>query len=642
MTTSFYNGITGLKSFQYGIDIWGNNIANINTIGYKEQIPEFSTLFSDTILQSAVCSDIQQGTKLSSSSIDLKEGSLIHTDNIFDLALGSAGWFAVSNDKGTFYTKTGSFKRDANGSLVDNNGNYLLVANADNLIKNPDGTYILDRNINTNNLLNKTTKMSPIKLPNEVVLPAVATSEIKFSTNLNNSYRITSTSPAIESSDFSALYSKDGEDLQIRKGNSLVFGFGNPATYENNLISTEICIKDEEKDSQDSVYNFTLNGKTFNIKIPDGSSAEDIKKILKNNLSNAGILCEITNNGIKISDPKQIVLQSSTKEIPNIAAAKISYEPDNPTSYQFSTIKDFDNILQNLADSAFADSLNVYVDENGRICINNNSLKTINAYMLKTENSNDKFLENLGKLGNEIFPSTSAKSFSFLQNSSSFGGIIIDNDGNKDSLTLNFTKQKTLENQILWKADLTIKDKNSETLYTDNFDILFDSKGHIVYPKTVTIDKPWKMTLNLNLTSYTKPESSIAYSYSQNGIQEGYLKDYQINSDGLIRIIFSNGEMATLGQIPVFHFQNDQGLENIGNNLFAQSDNSGEAFFYKDTNGNYIPGSSILSNTLEESNVNFSQAMTELIITQKAFSSAAKTVTTSDQMIQRAINMKKG
>ena len=45
---------------------------------------------------------------------------------------------------------------------------------------------------------------------------------------------------------------------------------------------------------------------------------------------------------------------------------------------------------------------------------------------------------------------------------------------------------------------------------------------------------------------------------------------------------------------------------------------------------------------LENSNVNFSEAMTELIITQKAFSTAAKTVTTSDQMIQRAIDMKKG
>ena len=125
-------------------------------------------------------------------------------------------------------------------------------------------------------------------------------------------------------------------------------------------------------------------------------------------------------------------------------------------------------------------------------------------------------------------------------------------------------------------------------------------------------------------------------------MKEGYLKNYQIDSNGNIQAIFSNGRMSILGQIPIFHFQNDQGLESLGGNLFRNTDSSNHAILYTDQNGNYISGSLISSNTLESSNVDFSQAMTELIITQKAFSSAAKTVTTSDQMIQRAINMKKG
>ena len=77
MTTSFYNGVSGMKSFQYGIDIWGDNIANINTIGYKEQIPEFSTLFSNMLNTTPLSSDIGLGTKLSSATINLQQGSLI-------------------------------------------------------------------------------------------------------------------------------------------------------------------------------------------------------------------------------------------------------------------------------------------------------------------------------------------------------------------------------------------------------------------------------------------------------------------------------------------------------------------------------------------------------------------------------------
>ena len=45
MNTSFYNGISGIKSHQFGLDVWANNISNISTIGYKAANPEFSTIF---------------------------------------------------------------------------------------------------------------------------------------------------------------------------------------------------------------------------------------------------------------------------------------------------------------------------------------------------------------------------------------------------------------------------------------------------------------------------------------------------------------------------------------------------------------------------------------------------------------------
>ena len=372
MTTSFYNGVSGLKSFQYGIDTWAYNIANVNTIGFKENIPEFSTLFSNIINNTPISSDTGTGTKLSSTAIDLKEGNLIYTDNPFDLAINGEGWFAVSDNNQTYYTKTGSFTRDVNGNLVDDNGNYLLVANANNLIQNPDGSYSIDTSIPTNNLLSQTTQITPITLPNNVILPAVATSKIDFTTNLNDADIITTTSPATTESDFSALYSKDGEDLKVRDGDSLVFGFGNPATYENNLISTEICLNAEEANGEDTTYNFTLNGKEFNIIIPDGSSKSEVKNIFKNKFDEAGIINQTTDEGIKISDPKQIILKSSNEDIPSIAVAKITYNGTPSDEYEFATIEDFDNIIQNLANNVYPDVTTVYLDEKGRICIDNN------------------------------------------------------------------------------------------------------------------------------------------------------------------------------------------------------------------------------------------------------------------------------
>ena len=108
----------------------------------------------------------------------------------------------------------------------------------------------------------------------------------------------------------------------------------------------------------------------------------------------------------------------------------------------------------------------------------------------------------------------------------------------------------------------------------------------------------------------------------------------------MIKANFSNNQTVTLAQIPIMHFVNDQGLANVGGNLFEETANSGKGEIFLN-NGEYISGAAIKNSTLETSNVNMSQAMTELIVTQKAFSASAKTVTTSDKMIQTAINMKR-
>ncbi len=122
----------------------------------------------------------------------------------------------------------------------------------------------------------------------------------------------------------------------------------------------------------------------------------------------------------------------------------------------------------------------------------------------------------------------------------------------------------------------------------------------------------------------------------------GYLKDYMVDSNGMVVASFDNGQSSIIAQIPIFHFQNEQGLEKLGDSEFRSTDNSGEAIFYKDANGNTIQNSKIIGQTLEMSNVSAAEAMTSLIITEKAYSANAKVITTADQMIQKAINLKRG
>lgn len=125
------------------------------------------------------------------------------------------------------------------------------------------------------------------------------------------------------------------------------------------------------------------------------------------------------------------------------------------------------------------------------------------------------------------------------------------------------------------------------------------------------------------------------------GYIEGFLSDYGMDGNGNIIAEFDNGRISALAKVGIYQFQNEQGLENVSATLFRQSANSGDPLFFINENGTNYRGTTIQSNYLEGSNVSYSTALTELIVMQKAFDSSAKSITTSDQLIQNAINMKK-
>ena len=634
MTTSFFNGISGLKSFQSGIDVWGDNIANINTPAFKESIPEFSTIFSKTLSSEPISSDIGLGSNFDSNAKDMSEGSLINTDNPFDLALDNKGWFAVNYNGKTYYTRNGAFTKDKDGYLVNDNGAYLIVANANNLKLTNNG-YTIDTTINTDNLI-KTGTFSPISLPDNVTIPAIATTKIDVKANLDNSNHIYNLKPASENLYFSALYDKNGDALDMVDGESFAYTLGDGITYKNSLFQKEICVNDDKKDGKDLTYDFSVNGKEIKADIPDGSTKEEIINILSQKLKEANIQYKTTSNSIIIESPNNLIIKSNNNLVKNAAGFKFTYENNPKNPYEFNTLKSLASNLQNAINTLYP---NVTVNiQDGKIIINNPDY-TINSKFLSTDNTNEIFLNNLSPLTHILNSGTKTSSFEFTANVKSFGGHIYDKDGNKDDISFKFSKKEVIGDNTIWQADITIS-RDNQTISTQSFDFIFNNNGFLISPKSIQLNNP-PITINTNLTSFSSTNEKISYSFSQNGVAQGYLRDYEIDQDGNIFANFSNSKSIKVATIPVYHFVNEQGLESIGDSLFKETSNSNKAFLYEN-NGKYIPGTQIHSGMLESSNVSFSQAMTELIINQKAFSAAAKTVTTSDQMIQRAINMVRG
>lgn len=126
---------------------------------------------------------------------------------------------------------------------------------------------------------------------------------------------------------------------------------------------------------------------------------------------------------------------------------------------------------------------------------------------------------------------------------------------------------------------------------------------------------------------------------SNDGINPGNLSSYSIDQSGIITGSYTNGTTKTFGQIAVTTFKNPAGLEKIGNNLFTTTPNSGD--FNGIGQDPTVGGGKINSSTLEMSNVDLASEFTDMITTQRGFQANSKIITTSDEMLQELVNLKR-
>ncbi|NLV86625.1 MAG: flagellar hook-basal body complex protein, partial [Clostridiales bacterium] len=136
MNRAMFSGVAGLKTHQTKMDVIGNNIANVNTYGYKSQRAVFSDIFYQTISSASAGtanrggtnpSSVGYGSKVAAIQTQMDQSSLQSTGYGLDVAIAGEGFFQVMDPDGNiFYTKAGLLDYDSNGYLTDINGNFVL------------------------------------------------------------------------------------------------------------------------------------------------------------------------------------------------------------------------------------------------------------------------------------------------------------------------------------------------------------------------------------------------------------------------------------------------------------------------------------------------------------------------------------
>ncbi|MBZ4653171.1 MAG: flgE [Peptococcaceae bacterium] len=213
-------------------------------------------------------------------------------------------------------------------------------------------------------------------------------------------------------------------------------------------------------------------------------------------------------------------------------------------------------------------------------------------------------------------------------------------DSKGDIHVLKVIYEKTADNE--WTVDAEI---DSLGLHDNVCTLNFNTDGTYLntVPATVSITDPITGADNLSITLDFSKMTQFAGEYtvspfSQDGYGPGDLQGISVDTTGTITGTYSNGQNRELARVAIATFANPAGLMKAGNNLFQESNNSGLAQIG-------IPGTSdrgiIKPETLEMSNVDLSQEFVDMIITQRGFQANSRVITTSDQILEELVNLRR-
>jgi flagellar hook protein FlgE len=264
--------------------------------------------------------------------------------------------------------------------------------------------------------------------------------------------------------------------------------------------------------------------------------------------------------------------------------------------------------------------------------------------------------------GERISPPSATTEFNFDINLSSAAvagdtyttsQTVYDSLGNAVPMTLTFTRQAAARTWAVTGSIPTTAGTGVTFGGAASTNIVFDASGAMTAPAadvavamaltngaTTPLSLTWDFyngaVSNGDVTGFSST-SGTTFQY-QDGYPAGSLRSIGVSEEGIVTATYSNGEMTPLFQVSLVDFPSYEGLTKMGRNLYAESLGSGQALPGVVGNGRL---GSIAPSSLEMSNVDLAQEFVKMITTQRAFQANSRVITTSDEILQELINIKR-
>lgn len=653
MMRSMYAGVTGLRNHQVKMDAIGNNIANVNTTGFKASRVSFQDCLSQMISgASAPTADgsrgginaLQVGLGMGVASIDIlqSQGNLQNTGKITDMAIQGDGFFILTDGSRDYYTRAGNYSLERDGRLVDpSNGLMVRGWMADQL-----------------GVINSNTPIGTIQLPVGQTIAPIATTEINYGGNLDSNLNSKTRYPALTVSDANGNVCTVEFDLTpigfnqfqytARVTNGAVVGPGGTGTI-----------------TLDNAGNVTgTSAASFQV-LPNGPTGVNtaIQLPLAGQPLAGSFICPEPNaqamnmtgftawdagtpfppGGVFTLNPVPLTddLGNNIDVIYNITKTAV-----NSYSYAVTFVN---GVTTNaVGDGTFdwtpgAGVTNVVV-----------TTPTVVTSLVPVPNLNTTIAGPTLALGDPVFRVTSqegptAGSFTIAESLATVTQVY-DSLGVNHTLTTTFTKTATNNWDWVCTDQAGISVGNGQLIYSSSGQLISSTGTNISFtppgalPVNITPDFSVVSQYSGGVVKYNDPNydptksKTEVTSPKQDGYPMGELQGYNIDKTGTIVGIFSNGMNRNLAQVGMANFTNPGGLTRAGDTIFQESANSGTAQVgtaLRNGRGIVMPG------TQEMSNVDLSQEFTDMIVTERGFQSNSRIISTSDEMLQELVNLKR-
>lgn len=616
MMRSLFAGVSGLKNHQTRMDVIGNNIANVNTVGFKASRVTFQDMLSQTIkgASSATANrggtnPLQIGMGMSLASIDtiFTDGSPQPTGKQTDLSISGQGFFVLSDGQSQVYTRAGAFDFDTAGNFIVPGTGYKVMG------WKADASGVIDSKQDA----------AAIQIPVGASMPAQVSSKIIYTNNLSAGAKAIGT-PAEQAAADAAKVAADAAKV----------------------------IADNNKTAADAAKTAADTAKTT---ADAAKAAIDAAK-----LAMAAAKKEADDLAAGVAGATPTSVQNAV--VAAVSAAALAVTAASPATLSLATAAKNDadalkTVTDDLvagtadetavaaaaatADASMTSAAMLAASEASDAAINATTAATAATAAAAAATAAATAATNAAQAVLDAYGTSSAVPTSIT---------VYDVQGNPYSVKGTF--MKTGENTWSFTPNGTVVDDSgvivgnitaTPSTIRFNADGTYDQTSTI---NTMTIDPaggPYAgagaFTITPDFSALTQyGGESTAKATGKDGYAAGTLNSVTINQAGVIVGTFTNGEQQTLAQVALAVFNNPGGLNKAGDSMFSQSNNSGEPQIGSSETGGrgkFTPGS------LEMSNVDLAQEFSEMIVTQRGFQANSKIITTSDEMLQELANLKR-